>query len=135
MKKTAFRLCAIVLVLIMALSCFVGCKGNKATNSKGMYDISKLEKVVAAEMKEVNGRPVIYHNGKPYHYYSMHLRWDHLDGYEDDLRKKLYEEGFKIIKDSGFETVILYINWSKMYDGEKYDFSMLEMHYELASTI
>lgn len=132
MKKTAFRLCAIVLVLIMALSCFVGCKGNKATNSKGMYDISKLEKVVAAEMKEVNGRPVIYHNGKPYHYYSMHLRWDHLDGYEDDLRKKLYEEGFKIIKDSGFETVILYINWSKMYDGEKYDFSLLETHYELA---
>lgn len=132
MKKITIRLCALVLVLIMALSCFAGCKGKNATNSKGMYDISKLNKVVAAEMREVNGRPVIYHNGKPYHYYSMHLRYDHLLGYAEDERMKLYEEGFKVIKESGFETIILYINWGRIYDGEKYDFSELEMNYKLA---
>lgn len=134
MKKTFFRLCAIMLVMIMCISSFAGCKGKNATNEKGMFDTSKLEKVVAAEMREVNGRPVIYHNGKPYHYYSMHLRWDHLlSAYsEEDYRMKLYEEGFKIIKESGFETVILYTSWARLYDGEKYDFSELEIHYELA---
>lgn len=135
MKKTFIRLCALMLVMIMCVSSFAGCKNDKnGTNEKGMYDTSKLQKVVAAEMKEVNGRPVIYHNGKPYHYYSMHLRWDHiLSAYsEEDYRMKLYEEGFKIIKESGFETVILYLNWSRLYDGEKYDFSELEMHYKLA---
>lgn len=139
MKKTIIRILALVLVLIMALSSFAGCKGddkggNASTNEKGMYDISKLDKVVAAEMKEVNGRPVIYHNGKPYHYYSMHLRWDHiLSAYsEEDFRMKLYEEGFKTIKESGFDTVILYLSWARLYDGKKYDFSELKMHYELA---
>lgn len=135
MKKTFLRLCAIMLVMIMCVSSFAGCKNGKTgTNEKGMYDTSKLEKVVAAEMREVNGRPVIYHNGKPYHYYSMHLRWDHILGAysEEDYRMKLYEEGFKIIKESGFETVILYLSWSRLFDGKKYDFSELEMHYELA---
>ena len=111
MKKTAMRLLALVLILIMSLSCFAGCgeekkddadknKGTVTTNEKGMYDTTKLTPVKAAEMKMVNGRPVIYHNGKPYHYYSMHLRWDHILGAysEEDYRMKLYEEGFKIIK-------------------------------------
>lgn len=142
MKKTLIRLLSLVLIVVMTLGCFTGCGGDNndsdkaqvKTNEKGMYDISKLSPVKAAEMKMVNGRPVIYHNGEPYHYYSMHLRWDHiLSAYsEEDYRMKLYEEGFKIIKESGFETVILYLSWSRIFDGEKYDFSELEMHYELA---
>ncbi len=133
MKKTAIRLLALVLVMIMALSSFAGCSGAK-TNSKGMYNVKKLKQVVAAEMREVNGRPVIYHKGEPYHYYSMHLRWDHLLGAysEGEYRDKMYEEGFKIIKESGFDTIILYISWTRIFDGKKYDFSELEMHYKLA---
>ncbi len=139
MKKTAFKILAILLVMCFAFSTFTGCaekakKTGPVLNEKGMYDTSKLEKVVAAEIRMVNGRPVIYHNGEPYHYYSMHLRWDHLLGaYSDtDYRMKMYEEGFRLIKESGFDTIILYISWSRLYDGEKYDFSELEMHYELA---
>ena len=38
----------------------------------------------------------------------------------------MFEEGMQKIKESGVDTVILYIYWEDMYDGKTYNFDNLK---------
>ncbi|MBO5089285.1 MAG: DUF4978 domain-containing protein [Clostridia bacterium] len=134
MKKRLIQLLSLALILIISLSVFAGCKGGKSKpNSDGSYDIESLTPVKVSQMKKQNDRSVIYYNGAPYLYYAMHLRIDHLRKTSDEELARLnYDTYAKQVKADGWDTVIVYISWSRIYDGEKYDFSDLEYQYSVA---
>ncbi len=139
MKKQFLKIVAVVLVTLIFGTSLVGCDKNQVTtqtkilNSNGSYILETLTPVKASEIRQENGRSVIYHNDKPYLYYTMHLRYDHLLQFaEEDYAKKLYDQAAKTIKDDGFDTIVIYIKWENIYDGKKYDFSTLEFQYNVA---
>lgn len=100
----------------------------------GKFILDKLTNATVAEMKEVNGKKVIYHLGKPYLFHAMHLRIDHLRsaGLNSSNVKRVLDDGMRRIKESGYDTVILYLSWENLFDGSKYDFSDVELQYNIA---
>ncbi len=134
MKKQIFRILSVVLILILSLSVFSGCGNKPKIKSNGAYVISSLEPITASTVRRQNGRQVIYHNGSPYLYYAMHLRIDHLRSAlgDEEIARKDFETYAKQLKEDGWDTMIAYINWRRIYDGKKYDFSDLEFQYEIA---
>ncbi len=135
MKKQILKIVSLALILTMSLLLFSGCSGKKdeRINADGSYNISKLTPVKASEIKKQNGRQVIYHNGAPYLYYAMHLRIDHLRSTSDeDIAKLNFETYAKQAKADGFDTIVIYLSWSRIYDGKEYDFSDLAFQYEIA---
>ncbi len=124
--KNITKLLAIVLTLALLFS-FVGCKDEN--------EIPKGSKVVASEMKQVGDRMVPYHNGKPYLFMPIHFRYDHIrQTLDENVADAVLEQGFEKIKESGWESVMLYISWDDIYDGKtkKYDMSVLEKQFKLA---
>lgn len=118
--KIFVKLLAVLLIATMVLGC-VGCGGKKLTP------------VTAAEMKEENGRMVPYHLGNPYLFYPVHMRYDHIVDYiEPELTDSILEQAIKKVKESGFEAVMLYVKWEKIYDGKKYDLTWFTKQFELA---
>ncbi len=138
MKRHIFKIISISLILALCLSLFAGCGEKKKaaaakTNADGSYDISSLTPVKASYIKKQNGRQVIYHNGSPYLYYAMHLRIDHLRSTSDeDVAKLNFDTYAKQLKEDGFDTMVIYLSWGRIYDGKKYDFSDLEFQYNVA---
>ncbi len=134
MKKFSIRALSLIITIIITASFFTGCKEKvKPVMENGKFIIENIDNVVSSEMKQINGRSVIYHKGKPYLYYAMHHRYDHLYKFVDDAAaKKIFEEGAKKLKESGFDTMVVYLGWGRIYDGEKYDFSDLEYQYSIA---
>lgn len=128
------------MIIIMLFSSF-GCN-KKATkneeeknlvNSNGSYNLKALTPIKVSEVKSQNGRQVIYHNGSPYLYYTMHLRLDHIKAATDEVfYKSFFEKAAKQIKDDGFDTIVIYVYWKNLYDGANYDFSELAFQYEVA---
>ncbi len=120
---------AIVLCAALTVS-FVGCK----TNKKEKIEVpAKSERVIAAEIKRLGDRMVPYHNGKPYLFLPIHLRYDHI---KSTLPAEQFDEtletAMKKVKESGFKAVMLYIRWTDIYDGKKYDLTILEKQFKLA---
>ena len=134
--KRILKIISLALVLIMTTSIFSGCSGKKDNrmNSDGSYNIEKLTSVRASVIKKQNGRQVIYHNGSPYLYYAMHLRIDHLRSSlgDEEIARKMFETYAKQLKEDGWDTMIVYLSWRRIYDGKKYDFTDLEFQYEIA---
>ena len=150
------RFSAIALALVMVL--LSGCAANKKNtgsvnfagtdwevteydkseiiDENGEYVIDKLNNVKVAELKTVGDKQVIYHLGQPYLFHAMHMRIDHLmdsrSGLDDAGVKRVFEEGVRLIKEAGYNTVILYLGWERFYDGKNYDFSEIEFQYSIA---
>lgn len=144
MKKQILKIIAMVLIFIMSVITFAGCSDTKNDNKQngtnaavkadGSYDVSKLKPVKASYVKKQNGRQVIYHNGSPYLYYAMHLRIDHLRSSlgDEEIARKMFDTYAKQLKEDGWDTMIVYLSWRRIYDGKKYDFTDLEFQYEVA---
>ncbi len=110
------------LVLIMLFIC-VGCKGGE----------EKLTPVKVSEIREVNGKMVPYYLGNPYLFYPVHMRYDHIKDYIDnELADSVLEQAIKKVKESGFEAVMLYVQWQNIYDGKEYDLTWFTKQFELA---
>lgn len=103
-------------------------------DENGMYILDKLTNAKVTELKTVGKKQVIHHLGKPYLFRAIHFRYDHLISAElgEEKRKSTFEEGMRLIKEAGYNTVILYLGWGRFYDGEKYDFSEIEYQYSVA---
>lgn len=135
MKEKFSKIVSSILILILCVSFFSGCSGKKSKiyNADGTFNISNLQQVVVSKVVTQNGRQVIYHKGKPYLYYAMHLRLDHLRKTNDeDIAKMNFDTYAKQLKDDGFDTMVIYLSWSRIFDGTKYDFSDLEFQYNVA---
>lgn len=105
----------------------------KYITENGKIDTSELTPYKASEVATVNGRNIFKHNGKPYLYNAMHFRYDDLNtAYGPDTAKEILDQGMQKIKESGIDTVILYIYWRDMYDGKNYNFDNLKMQYDTA---
>ena len=147
--KKAVKILSVLMTFIMLFS-FIGCddSGKKAgvnnQNSKteGITstengtvnennDTTETGKVVASVMKTVNGRQVVYHNGKPFLYTAAHLRYDHLTNYVSNPDKAL-ADGMRLIKENGMDAVIIYVSWGKIYDGKKYDLTWFTKQFKEA---
>lgn len=151
--KKSIRLMAVVLALL-TLS-FTGCtdKNNTANvdanktpwavtqydsseiiDNNGKFIIDKLTNATVAEMKRVGEKDVIYHLGKPYLFHAMHLRIDHLRsaGLSSTNVLRVLDDGMRRIKESGYDTVILYLNWGNLFDGLNYDFNDVKIQYDIA---
>ena len=86
----------------------------KYITENGKIDTSELTPYKASEVATVNGRNIFKHNGKPYLYNAMHFRYDDLNtAYGPDTAKEILDQGMQKIKESGIDTVILYIYWIK----------------------
>lgn len=157
---TNLKLKRILAVLLTAIMLFtVGCSGGKTpdgTNSKptaqtnpwavteyneaeiidknGEFVIEKLTPTKVSELKIVGNKQVIYHLGTPYLFRAIHFRYDHLISAKLDKEtcEKTFDDGMRLAKEAGFNTVILYLGWGRFYDGEKYDFSEIEYQYSVA---
>ncbi len=103
-------------------------------NKDGSYILEKLTNTKVAEMKQVGNKKVIYHLGNPYLFRAIHFRYDHLVSAELDkaTREKTFDDGMRLAKEAGYNTVILYLGWGRFYDGKKYDFSEIEYQYSIA---
>ncbi len=103
-------------------------------DENGEYILEKLNNATVSELKTVGDKQVIYHRGEPYLFHAMHMRIDHLmeANLDDATLKSTFEEGVKLIKESGYNTVILYFSWERFYDGKNYDFAELEYQYSIA---
>ncbi len=123
MKKIT-KILAVFLILAMLFS-VVGCKKDNDGNEKG-------EQVIASVMKEVNDRQVVYHNGKPFFFNAVHFRYDHLVKNLDKAADKALADGMRLIKENGFETVIIYVPWSRIYDGKEYDLTWFTKQFKEA---
>lgn len=111
------KILAIALILVMLLT-VVGC-GNGDNNK------SKVEKVVASVLKEVNGRQVLYHNGSPYLFNAAHFRYDYLVNYLGiSIADKALADGMRLIKQNGYNTVIIYVMWDEIYDAETKEYDL-----------
>lgn len=149
----SIRLVAVFLVILMFT--LAGCAGNEAKteskkaktpwdvtkydaseiiDSNGKFIIDKLTDVTVAEMKQVGDKKVIYHLGEPYLFHAMHLRIDHLRsaGLSTTDVKRVLDDGMRRIKESGYDTVVLYLSWDLLFDGTRYDFSDIELQYNIA---
>lgn len=145
------RLLALLLVFVMVL--FSGCTTNNSnveakkttwevtdynlaevTDKNGEYILNKLNNVKVSELVKVGDKQVIHHLGEPYLFHAMHLRYDHLlkAGLSDAKLKSNFDEGMRLVKETGYDTVILYLGWERFYDGTKYDFSEIEYQYSIA---
>ncbi len=115
---------------------------SEIVDENGQYITEKLTSATVSELKTVGEKQVIYHLGKPFLMRGMHFRYDHLEtarDYEyspnkinDDELKQIFDEGMRHIKESGFNTVSIYLSLGGMYDGENVDFSLLEYQYSVA---
>ncbi|MBO5089796.1 MAG: hypothetical protein J6C27_02645 [Clostridia bacterium] len=121
--KKAIKVLAFILVMCMTFS-IVGCNNDTTPNKK--------QGVTVSTMKEINGRQVVYHKGSPFFFNAMHLRYDHLVTNLDSAADKALADGMRLIKENGFETVIIYVNWGKIYDGEKYDLTWFTKQFKEA---
>ena len=122
------KITAIILTLAMLFT-MVGCGGDDGDKNdqktEGKYD-------VVSYMTEVDGRQVVYHNGKPFFFNAVHLRYDHLVRVLDTKAEKAMADAMRLIKKNGFETVIIYVNWGKIFDGKKYDLSWFTKQFKEA---
>ncbi len=109
---------------------------NEIIDKNGQYIIEKLTPTKVSELKAVNGKQIIYHLGQPYLFYAVHHRYDHLLSakLDDATVKSTFDEGMRLSKEAGFETVVLYLNWERMIskDGKTFDFTELEYQYSVA---
>ena len=107
---------------------------NEIVDASGEYIVDKLNNVTVSELKQVGDKQVIYHLGQPYLFHAMHMRIDRImDAKVDDATLKAsFEEGVRLIKESGYNTVVLYLSWNRFYDGKNYDFSEIEYQYSIA---
>ncbi len=150
------RLSAIVLSAVLVL--LSGCTAKKNINTSvnfagtdwevtnynvaeivdkdGEFILDKLANAKVAELKTVGDKQVIYYKGQPYLFHAMHMRIDHLMDYRSGLDdagvKKVFEEGVKLVKEAGYNTVVLYFSWERFFDGKNYDFTELEYQYSIA---
>ncbi len=126
MKKFT-KVLAIFLIVAMLLTT-VGCGNGKKTAQK------VTEKIIASVMKEVNGRQVLYHNGEPYLFNAAHLRYDYLETYLGSVADKALADGMRLIKENGYNTVIIYVFWDKIYNGKtkEYDLTWFTKQFEEA---
>ena len=120
------KILAIVLAFSTLLS-LTACGGKKEA-AKAPVDNGR---VIASEMRTVNGRQVVYHNGKPFLYSAVHFRWDQISNAVFDADKAL-KDGMRLIKESGMKAVIIYVPWGKIYDGEKYDLTWFTKQFKEA---
>ena len=135
------RILAVLISLIMLF--LVGCAGGKTPadssgepenklpwsvteyneseiiDKNGSYIIEKLTNTKVAEMKQVGNKKVIYHLGTPYLFRAIHFRYDHLINakLDEETREKTFEDGMRLIKEAGYNTVILYLGWDRFFDG------------------
>ncbi len=107
---------------------------SEIIDKDGKYIVEKLTNTKVAEMKTVGNKKVIYHLGTPYLFRAIHFRYDHLidGGIDEETRKNTFEEGMRLIKEAGYNTVILYLGWGRFFDGKKYDFTEIEYQYSIA---
>lgn len=138
------KLLSVLLIITMLFSA-VGCGNDKKTDVSGNkgnnqnnnvtnnipVENENSNRVVASVMKEVNGRQVVYHNGKPFLYTAAHLRYDHLTNYVKNPDKAM-ADGMRLIKENGLNAVIIYVPWGKIYDGKKYDLSWFTKQFKEA---
>lgn len=156
-KITRFAALTLSLVIVFLVGC--NAKGAKVENKKtpwdvtkyntveivdsdGQYITSKLIPATVAELKTVGDKKVIYHLGKPFLMRGMHFRYDDLETAKDyqyaynkitdSELKKMFDDGMRLIKESGLNTVSIYLSLGGMYDGNKVDFSLLEYQYSIA---
>lgn len=115
---------------------------DEIIDSNGQYITEKLTKATVTELKTVGDKKVIYHLGKPFLMRGMHFRYDDLEtakNYQyasnkitESELKKMFDDGMRLIKESGLNTVSIYLSLGGMYDGNKVDFSLLEYQYSVA---
>lgn len=107
---------------------------SEIIDSNGKFIVDKLTNATVAEIKQVGDKGVIYHLGKPYLFHAMHLRIDHLRkaGLNANDVSRVLDDGMRRIKESGYDTVILYLNWGNLFDGLNYDFNDVKIQYDIA---
>lgn len=107
---------------------------DEIIDKDGKYILNKLTNAKVTELKTVGKKQVIHHLDTPYLFRAIHFRYDHLIKYVEDeaRRNQIFEEGMQLIKEAGYNTVILYLGWDRFYDGKKYDFSEIEYQYSVA---
>lgn len=156
MYNKTIRILSAFLALIMLF--LVGCSGGKTPDDPssniedkpewavtqydeaeiidkdGKFIIEKLTNTKVAEMKTVGKKKVIYHLGTPYLFRAIHFRYDHLISakLDKETREKTFEDGMRLIKEAGYNTVILYLGWDRFFNGKKYDFTEIEYQYSIA---
>ena len=123
MKKIT-KIIAVMLILAM-LGSFVGCNKANGSGDKAKYK-------VISYITEENGRQVVYHNDKPFFFNAVHFRYDHLVSNLDSAADKALADGMRLIKQNGYETVIIYVNWGKIYDGKNYDLTWFTKQFKEA---
>jgi UDP-N-acetylglucosamine 2-epimerase (non-hydrolysing) len=120
------KIFAVFLIAVIVFS-LCGCSVKDGVNSK------KLTPVKVSEIKEVNGKMVPYYMGNPYLFYPVHMRYDHIMDYIDgEHTDSVLEQAIKKVKESGFEAVMLYAKWEKIYDGKNYDLTWFTKQFKLA---
>ena len=107
---------------------------DEIVDENGMFIIEKLTNAKVTELKTVGKKQVIHHLDTPYLFRAIHFRYDHLISakLDKETREKTFEDGMRLIKEAGYNTVILYLGWDRFYDGKKYDFSEIEYQYSVA---
>ncbi len=148
------RICAALMAFLMTF--LVGCSNTQKQNSqvntqktswdvteynlseivdaKGHYITDKLVPVTVSETRKVGEKRVAYYKGEPYLYYAVHVRYDHILSADltDAQRHEFFDKEMRLAKEAGYDTVSLYFNLSRLYDGNKVDFSEIEYQYNLA---
>ena len=84
---------------------------DEIVDSNGKFIIDKLTNAKVTELKTVGKKQVIHHLGNPYLFRAIHFRYDHLISAKLDkqTREKTFEDGMRLIKEAGYNTVILYL--------------------------
>ena len=104
-------------------------------DENGKIDISGLTPVTQSEVVSENGRNYIKYNGSPYFYNAIHWRYNYIKtnpNIDDADVMSIYEEGFRQAKAAGWNSMVQYVYWTDIFDGEKYDFSLIKKFYDLA---
>lgn len=113
-----------ILLIVLTIFSFSGCDKKSE---------KKLTPVKVSQIREVDGKMVPYYMGNPYLFYPVHMRYDHIIDYIDgELTDSILEQAIKKVKESGFEAVMLYAKWEKIYDGKNYDLTWFTKQFKLA---
>ncbi len=123
--KKIIKVLSTILAFTMLFT-VVGCKNGEAGKQKG-------EQVIASVMKEVNGRQVVYHNDEPFFFNAVHFRYDYLVRYVGGTAAdKALVDGMRLIKENGYETVIIYVPWSDIYKNGEYNLTYFTKQFKEA---
>lgn len=109
---------------------------NKLLDDDGKIDLELIEPTEVSKIqKNYDNRVYLEYNEMPYYFNPVYISYEQILNSRviaQNRKTLVLEDFFKKVKESGFKTVALFVDWKNFYNGATYDFNFYKIYYTLA---